>query len=159
MAEYSVEKKYGRDGEFRILKDKCFKKTVQGYAYEMCFFKNAKQDHVRLGSWDDEVWTANGFKIEGDGAETSSVIKAKFTGGQPMEGPARSLSVEFECYQGDQILALTEPSVCEYTMKFGTPPCATGQLGVERELRTVNPFCLFRITSEAASVLNLATRF
>ena len=23
-------------GEFRILKDKCFKKTVQGYAYEMC---------------------------------------------------------------------------------------------------------------------------
>ena len=137
VAEYSVEKKYGRDGEFRILKDKCFKKTVQGYAYEMCFFKNAKQDHVRLGSWDDEVWTANGFKIEGDGAETSSVIKAKFTGGQRCwNGPARSLSVEFECYQEDQILDVTEPSVCEYTMKFGTPAVCdpTALEALEREL-------------------------
>jgi hypothetical protein len=32
---------------FTCSKNKCFKKTVQGYAYEMCFFKNSKQDHVR----------------------------------------------------------------------------------------------------------------
>ena len=120
-AEYGVEKKFGRDGEFRVLKDKCFKKTVQGYAYEMCFFKNAKQDHVRLGSWDDATWTANGFREATAGAAAAGV-KAKFSGGQRCwNGPARSLSVEFECHGEETILDVTEPSVCEYTMRFGTP--------------------------------------
>lgn len=118
--EFGVEKKYGRDGEFRILKDKCFEKTVQGYSYKMCFFKDAKQDHVRLGSWDDATWKANGFK-EGR-QETQGVVKAKFTGGQRCwNGPSRSLSVDFECATREIILDVSEPAICEYQMRFGTP--------------------------------------
>jgi hypothetical protein len=141
--EYGVEKKYGRDGEFRVLKDKCFKKTVQGYAYEMCFFKNAKQDHVRLGSWDDTTWAANAFSDAAAGAGGSSgsgdstVVKAKFSGGQRCwNGPARSLSVNFECHGEDTIMDVTEPSVCEYTMRFGTPAvCHPSTLeALEKEL-------------------------
>ena len=133
--EFSIEKKYGRDGEFRVLKDKCFEKTVQGYAYKMCFFKDAKQDHVRLGSWDEATWKANGFK---DGSQdVPAVVKAKFTGGQRCwNGPARSLDVAFECAGDEVILDVSEPAVCEYNMRFGTPAVCDvmGLEKLEREL-------------------------
>ena len=60
--------------------------------------------------------------FEVDVGAAAAGVKAKFSGGQRCwNGPARSLSVEFECHGEETILDVTEPSVCEYTMRFGTP--------------------------------------
>ena len=116
---------YGLEHEFLTLKDKCISKSFQGYNYDVCLFKNAKQDHTRLGDWDASVWGRNDF-TGGNGEP----LRAKFSNGQRCyNGPSRSIDIEFVCGINDEILDVSEPSICEYKAIFSTPAaCRTSEL-------------------------------
>ena len=110
---------YGVNNEFLTLKEKCISTKFQGYNYEVCLFKSSKQDHVSLGSWDDNMWSKNQFG-------TAEVLRAKFINGQRCyNGPSRSMEVEFVCGVEDKILDVSEPSICEYKATFSTPAACT----------------------------------
>ena len=61
--------------EFYALSERCFTKKFQGYNYEICLFKNSKQDHTSLGSWDKATWSSNNFH------SGTTPLRAKFTNG------------------------------------------------------------------------------
>ena len=66
---------YGDDGARWALRDKCVEKTLQGYVYEVCFYKNARQGSTRLGDYR----STEGSVLTYDGGEYC------------WNGPARSL--------------------------------------------------------------------
>ena len=45
------EADYGPDGARWALRGTCVEKTLQGYVYEVCFYKNARQGSTRLGDY------------------------------------------------------------------------------------------------------------
>lgn len=99
----ALEKKLTALGEehlaYASLEDKELSKHVQEFKYKLKFFQKADQDWTSLGSW-------AGFT----GPHT-----AHFTGGATCwEGPARSLTVTFECGDEEALVDVTEPSRCVY---------------------------------------------
>lgn len=111
-------KKFGAIGEWRLFKleKKCFNKRAQGYTYNICLFGSASQDSVDLGSWDERVWGDNSFE------DPHAPVKARFSNGRRCHtGPMRSLDVDFVCATEDAVLDVSEPSMCEYYAKVGTP--------------------------------------
>ena len=58
---------YGDDGARWALRDKCVEKTLQGYLYEVCFYKNARQGSTRLGDYR----STEGATLTYDGASTA----------------------------------------------------------------------------------------
>jgi len=100
------------------LVDKCISKRDAEYEYKLCFFKDAHQDHVSLGRWDD--WT---------GPMTASFKHGAMCPG----GPERSLNVIFECGVEDEITRLGEPSRCVYEAVVRTAgACDPAQLEIEK---------------------------
>jgi len=84
---------------FSSLRDKCLEFKTNEYTYKLCFFKDAKQSHTRLGNWD-------GFT-----GPTEAIFK---NGEMCFGGPARSLKVSFECGATEEVVSLDEPSRCSY---------------------------------------------
>jgi len=84
---------------FASLRDKCLEYKTSEYTYKLCFFKDAKQSHTRLGNW--ESFTS----------PTEAIFK---NGEMCFGGPARSLKVTFQCGATEEVLALDEPSRCSY---------------------------------------------
>lgn len=97
------------DGErlgYASLMDKCLSKHDGQYEYKLCFFNDAKQDHVSLGRWTG--WTGS--------------KEASFTNGQMCPGgPARDLKVLFECGSEEKVLDVSEPSRCSYQARVAHP--------------------------------------
>lgn len=92
------------------LDDHCVKKKIGEYSYEICFFKNAKQDSVSVGRW--KHWESPGVAI--------------FDSGQYCPGgPERSLRVLFQCGPKEQLEEVTEPSRCTYQAKLSHPAACT----------------------------------
>jgi len=90
--------------------DKCVTKKIGEYNYDICFFKNAKQDSVSVGRW--KHWESPGVAI--------------FDGGQYCPGgPERSLRVLFQCGPKEQLEEVTEPSRCTYQAKLSHPAACT----------------------------------
>ncbi|GBG29616.1 Glucosidase 2 subunit beta [Hondaea fermentalgiana] len=100
---------YGSQNQWYAIRDKCFSSTADKYKYEICMYKQAKQDKVNLGEW-------SGF-LEGSNDRTF-----KFTKGQRCwNGPERSLTVHATCGPEERIIDVREPSTCEYVMTFTSP--------------------------------------
>lgn len=93
------------------LDGKCLSKKWSEYTYEACFFKNAKQDSVSLGSW--EKWESTHVALFDDGDTCPG-------------GIARSLRVIFECGATEEILEVGEPSRCTYEAKATHPGACIG---------------------------------
>ena len=119
--------------QFEPLSHECFTFTPGGeWSYELCPYKDAKQKgkdggSTSIGSWD-------GFE------EGHSVMS--FTNGQSCwNGPMRSVRVSLSCAAEHRILAVDEPEVCKYTMRFETPAACTAEHATEaqRELAEVMP--------------------
>jgi len=111
---------FGPDGAFYPLKGKCLEIRLAQYTYKVCPFGDAKQDHTSLGTF--EGWA--------DGGHTTM----NFRGGQSCwNGPARSMTVTFECGSEDRLLAVDEPSKCAYASRVSTP--AACDAGAANELR------------------------
>jgi len=85
-------------GYFSLL-DKCLEHKSVEYTYKICFFKDAHQDSVRLGTW-------SGWRGDRQGS---------FTGGQSCgDGLSRSLKVKFRCAGVEAVVEITEPNRCAY---------------------------------------------
>jgi len=84
----------------------CLTKHDGQYTYKVCFYDDARQDHVSLGRW--KGW-------EGP-------REAHFTEGQMCPGgPARMVRVLFECGSTDALLDISEPSRCVYEARVTSP--------------------------------------
>jgi len=91
-------------GYFSLL-DRCLEHKVAGYAYKLCFFKDAHQDSVSLGKWSG--WRGNG---------------GSFTDGQSCgDGLSRSMRVKFRCAGEDAVVEVSEPNRCTYEAIVHTP--------------------------------------
>ena len=96
---------YGDDGARWALRDKCVEKTLQGYVYEVCFYKNARQGSTRLGDYR----STDGSVLTYDGGEYC------------WNGPARSLIVNLECGAANELVSVDEPRTCVYQAIVRTP--------------------------------------
>ena len=96
---------YGDDGARWALRDKCVEKTLQGYLYEVCFYKNARQGSTRLGDYR----STEGATLTYDGGEYC------------WNGPARSLLVNLECGAANELVSVDEPRTCVYEAIVRTP--------------------------------------
>jgi len=81
------------------LAERCISKKIGEYKYEICFFKDAKQDRTSIGKW--KSWEADGIGFFGGGQHCPG-------------GPARSLRVVFVCGAMEELLSVEEPSRCTY---------------------------------------------
>ncbi|KAF9954124.1 hypothetical protein BGZ72_004887 [Mortierella alpina] len=102
---------YGKDETFAQLVDKCFEYKDMEYTYSLCLFGEAlqkAQSSTSLGKFSNWV---------GDNYDTQL-----YTGGTKCwNGPERSVKVIMSCGVVNEIVAVSEPSKCEYLYKFRTP--------------------------------------
>ncbi|XP_046747931.1 glucosidase 2 subunit beta [Diprion similis] len=115
--EDQIDRDYGPEQEFAPLDGQCFDYTDLEYVYTFCPFGKATQksksggSEVILGHWHE--W------VEFKGNRYSAM---KFDRGLACwNGPTRSTTVHLSCGTENKILAVTEPSRCEYAMEFSTP--------------------------------------
>jgi len=131
--EKRLETDYGPGMRFEPLSRECFTfKSGGEWDYEMCPFKDAKQKDSGGGSTGIGSW--EGFD---DG---HSVMK--FTNGQSCwNGPMRSLTVTMSCAAEHKILAVDEPEVCKYAMRFETPVACTEEhaSSAQADLQALQP--------------------
>jgi len=95
---------------FASLYGRCISKNDVEYTYKLCFFKEAKQDHVLLGTW--RGWTGPKEAMFADGHTCFA-------------GPERELRVIFECGTEAEILDIGEPSRCSYAAHVKHPGACT----------------------------------
>ncbi|CAF1287861.1 unnamed protein product [Adineta steineri] len=107
----------GPHGEYSAFIDQCYDYEEREYTYRICMFKDAKQiskgggSDVTIGYW--EGWT---------GPENNKYLKMKYANGATCwNGPARSLTVTFQCGTEHKPIDVREPTRCEYSMIFETP--------------------------------------
>lgn len=109
--EKKVNTDYGPDEAFAKLVDQCIEFKEIEYTYTVCLFGEAKQkshSDTSLGTFSS--W-------EGDNYDTQL-----YTGGaRCWNGPERSVKVMMTCGTENKIVAVSEPSKCEYLYKMETP--------------------------------------
>lgn len=117
---------YGPDAAFFPLKGKCLDTRINQYGYSVCPFGRANQDGTSLGSF-------TGYKANADGTKNYSVML--FTGGQTCwNGPARSITVTFECGMEDKLLHVDEPEKCTYAARASSPAACDDRAARELKL-------------------------
>ncbi|KAF9081189.1 hypothetical protein BGX23_001160 [Mortierella sp. AD031] len=114
--EKKVQTDYGRDEAFAKLVDQCIEFKEIEYTYSVCLFGDAKQkshSETSLGTFSSWV---------GDNYDTQL-----YTGGTKCwNGPERSVKVTMTCGTENKIVAVSEPSKCEYVFKMETPAVCQG---------------------------------
>lgn len=106
------------------LKDKCFERDEGSYVYKMClyssFTQNAKNGHgqTSLGSW--EGFGEKTYSSWAGSAQDTSIMHFK-NGGHCWNGPTRTVEVHVVCGPQNELVSITEPSMCTYKAVFHTP--------------------------------------
>lgn len=119
---------YGTDYAYWKLKNNCYDLKVTQYNYHICPFGRATQDGTHLG-------TFSGWK-----KDTNNLSVMLFTGGTTCwNGPARSLSVTFECGLEDKVTAFDEPEKCTYAARMVTPAACDDRAARELRLELETP--------------------
>jgi len=95
---------------FASLYGRCISRSDAEYTYKLCFFTEAKQEHVLLGRWSG--WTGPKEAMFDNGATCYA-------------GPARKLRVIFECGLEAEIMDIGEPSRCSYEAHVKHPGACT----------------------------------
>lgn len=101
---------YGPDSAMRELRGKCIKKKVSQYEFEHCPYDKVRQyEHGRLVA---QLGTF--YKVEGH--------EMVYKDGAPCwNGPDRSVRVQLQCGEKNDVISVDEPSRCTYIMVFSTP--------------------------------------
>ena len=104
--------KYGKEGEFFSVRDKCFEIQAGKYTYKLCMFGESFQvegvGKTSLGKF--ESITTN---------ETSGIRTMKWKdGAKCWNGPKRSATVFLRCGSQTQVLSSDEPQTCEYEFEM-----------------------------------------
>ncbi|KAI8811731.1 glucosidase II beta subunit-like-domain-containing protein [Cladochytrium replicatum] len=113
---------YGPDGIWESLSGKCFSVDTAEYKYEACLFEKATQ--MQKGS----TYGPSLGQFSRWGPRTNLNPNAPkyhymmFEGGERCwNGPERSVEIAFECGPENVVVSVSEPSKCEYGLKFRTP--------------------------------------
>lgn len=114
-----LARSYGPDDVYFALRRECFTRQVAQYEYEVCLFDAVRQrEHgasVRLGAF--RALSDNGREMKFDG------------GGHCWQGPARRATVQVECGERTEIVAVDEPEKCAYRVRMTSPAaCSEGEL-------------------------------
>ena len=135
---------YGPDSVFLSLKDKCFAISdgeylrrllnvllsnfilsayLCRYDYNLCWFKEAKQEMKHgssklIGKW--HGWGENSIRADGSNSEKNYKLMI-YNDGDMCGSKAREAKVHLECGWKNQIISIDEPSMCRYLFKFSTP--------------------------------------
>ncbi|KAF9988047.1 hypothetical protein BGZ75_010097 [Mortierella antarctica] len=121
--ERKLDMDYGIDETFAHLVDKCFEYKDMEYTYSLCLFGEAlqkSQSSTSLGKFSN--WVGYNYDTQ------------LYTGGTKCwNGPERSVKVVMSCGVVNEIVAVSEPSKCEYLYKFRTPAACRVISGNEAE--------------------------
>lgn len=104
---------YGPDNALRPLHGKCIKQKVLQYEFEHCMF-----DHVRQYEHGSPI--ANLGKFRKLTVEDDVTILHYDAGDRCWNGPVRSIKVELQCGDKEEVVSVDEPNRCSYLMKFRT---------------------------------------
>ncbi|CAO3571515.1 unnamed protein product [Mortierella alpina] len=109
--ERKLSMDYGKDETFAQLVDKCFEHKDMEYTYSLCLFGEALQkSHSSTSLGKFSKWIGDNYDTQ------------LYTGGTKCwNGPERSVKVVMSCGVVNEIVAVSEPSKCEYLYKFRTP--------------------------------------
>lgn len=125
-----LNKNYGSDDIFRVLRDKCVSVDSGEYEYELCWLgkttQKSKKGHsnTNLGKFvridtesaDDEE------RLDGKSLGTGSRLVLRYENGQSCwNGPQRRTDVWLGCADTDEIWRVSEAEKCVYKMEVGTP--------------------------------------
>ena len=134
-----LDKDYGVDGVFRVLKGHCVSKDSGEYTYELCWLNTTKQKSKKGGGETgmgnfvriDATFADEGVSPDGKGLGTGQRVTLRYENGQHCwNGPNRSTLVVLACAERDEIWKITEEEKCVYRMEVGTPavcdPAANG---------------------------------
>jgi len=115
----AVHAEYGPDLALRALRDECFKKSFAQFSFEHCFFDNIKQ-------YEGTKFVATIGSFKESTVDHSGVTRLMYDNGDRCwGGPQRSLGVELQCGETNEIVTVDEPSKCVYAMVFRTPAACT----------------------------------
>ena len=123
---------FGKDGAYYGLRNQCLEIKSGVFTYKMCFGdkatqseeKKADQQPMHLGDWKgfegDHSFAFGGGTMCGEEGKPGAV--------------ARSLKVEVECGDTNEILSEDEPKMCAYTMKMKSPAACDAAVLAEANL-------------------------
>jgi len=132
--EKRISTDYGPEMRFEPLSRECFTfKSGGEWDYEICPFKDAKQKSssgggsTGIGNW--------------QGFERGHTVMMFTNGMSCWNGPMRSLTVTLSCAAEHKVLAVDEPEVCKYAMRFETPVACTKEhaISAQADLQALAP--------------------
>lgn len=125
-----LEKDYGADDIFRVLKGQCVSKDSGEYTYELCWLEKTKQKSKKNGAQTimgnfvsfDKVMVDDEVPADGKGLGSGERVALRYENGQHCwNGPNRSTLVVLACAETDEVWKITEEEKCVYRMEVGTP--------------------------------------
>ena len=130
-----LERDYGPDAIFRVMKGTCVSLDSGEYTYEQCFMERTTQkpkkggadtsmgSFVRFGT----VQVDEDVPADGKGLGTGERMTLIYENGQHCwNGPSRSTTVVLGCAETDEIWKVMEEEKCVYRMDIGTPAVCEG---------------------------------
>jgi protein kinase C substrate 80K-H len=125
-----LEKDYGPDDIFRILKDKCVSTDAGEYTYELCWMGKTAQKSKKgggftnMGNFDriDFQESDEEDRHDGKGLGRGKRMVLRYEHGQSCwNGPNRKTDVWLACAETEELWRVSEQEKCVYKMEVGTP--------------------------------------
>ncbi|EKU19972.1 hypothetical protein NGA_2033900 [Nannochloropsis gaditana CCMP526] len=129
---YSAEE--GDEKVYVTWRDTCFEKSEKTFDYKVCPFHEVKQDHVLVGRWAAWIKREDGQGV----AEGAGPVMFFSEGQQCWNGPKRSAVVQLWCGLEEQLVEVSEPTVCVYDFVLMTPLACTEAVLAQAEERLRN---------------------
>ena len=111
---------FGLAHEWHALHDNCYTTRHGGFEYRLCPFDSFTQDGRSLGKY--EGWSP---RAADNGEKHVHTMEMAFGQGEVCGDSPRRARVAFECGEEDELLAVSEPSTCEYAATFSSPSACT----------------------------------
>ena len=110
-----LESDYGPNRVFLSIQDECVEQAFDKYKYQLCFFKDMRQDGTVIGKW--------------NGWNNTAYDRMYYDNGQKCwNGPKRSADISLSCGAETAILQVDEVATCVYAVHVATPLLCTPQL-------------------------------
>ncbi|KAL2882577.1 hypothetical protein SGCOL_001779 [Colletotrichum sp. CLE4] len=125
-----LEKDYGTDDIFRILRDKCVSTEIGEYEYELCWMDKTNQKskkgggHTNMGNFVriDKEMADDEERVDGKSLGKGLRMVMRYENGQGCwNGPQRRTDVWLACSETEELWKVTESEKCVYKMEVGTP--------------------------------------
>lgn len=130
IEQKDLEKDYGTDDIFRILRDKCVSTEIGEYEYELCWMDKTNQKskkgggHTNMGNFVriDKEMADDEERVDGKSLGKGLRMVMRYENGQGCwNGPQRRTDVWLACSETEELWKVTESEKCVYKMEVGTP--------------------------------------